>query len=96
MITYTPKQFEADLDRLEHGETIVCNERWHDAICEYLNPMDTERAGRFFRECATKPNPRRCGTLDTHLASYWRPVELDAAEVEHDYKTGHEDNWRGD
>lgn len=70
MISYTPIILESDLDRLEAGETIVCNPVWHDAMCEYLNLLDTDRAGRFFRECSTSLNPARCGTLDTYLATY--------------------------
>lgn len=70
MITYNASGLRDDLVRLERGDTIVCNPIWHDAMIELLRDDDTERGYRFFNFCATWPNPKGCGTLDTHLASY--------------------------
>lgn len=76
MITYTPAMLDRDLERLESGETIKCNPAWHDAICEYLNPQDTDRAAQFFMNCRIAPNPNCYGTADTHLATYGNTFAL--------------------
>lgn len=70
MTTYTKNQLMADLTRLENGDAIVCNAVWHDAMIALLKDDDSDRASRFFRNCATWPNPNGVGTLDTHIASY--------------------------
>lgn len=80
MITYTPTMMDDSLARLERGEVIVCNAVWHDAMIDYLKDEDSERASRFFRNCATWPNPKGVGTLDTMLASYNREA-IRAARV---------------
>lgn len=66
--TYTAEMILASWQRIKSGETIVCNDYWHDAAIAYFNDQDGDDADRFFRELRTAPNPKRLGVYDGMIA----------------------------
>lgn len=57
----------AKWDELKRGEQVIASDETLDALSAYFTDHDGPDADRYFRYCASVPNPKRVGIRDQYI-----------------------------